>query len=154
MILYLSKIYPWIVWKVNMSVFCVLGWFKDECESVAGDFTRGTWPFAYKGALLFDWLMGISANAGELGCVCRSKFITCWVLRCSIENVGFEKNCFIGLRVSTLCPGFQWISTEKSSFHKWLSAKKELKNQTLTSYHSINICLMVEKLKCDNETIK
>lgn len=89
-----------------MSVFWVLEWFENECESVTGDFTLGSWPFACKGALLFGWLMGTSANTGILGYVCRSEFITCWHLRCGMENVGFEKNYFTSLRVSTLFLGF------------------------------------------------
>lgn len=66
----------------------------------------GKLTFCFKRALLFAWLMGTSANAGMLGCVCRSEFITCWDLRCSMENVGFEKKYFTRLRVTTPFPGF------------------------------------------------
>lgn len=113
--LFQSKILPRIMRKVNMTVFCVLGWFENECESVTGDFPLRSWPFACKGDLLFGWLMGTSANAGMLGCVCRSESITCWDLRCNMENVGL-KNYFTSLTFSTLFSefiraSFQWKFT-------------------------------------------
>lgn len=88
--LFQSEILSWILQKVNLSVFCMLGWFENDCKPVTGDFTLGSWPFACKGDLLFVWLMGTSANAGLLGCVYRAESITCWDGRCSMENGGLK----------------------------------------------------------------
>lgn len=53
--------------KVNMSVFSVLGWFENECESVTGNFTLESWSFACEGALLF-------------GSRVHLQILACWVV--------------------------------------------------------------------------
>lgn len=123
-----SKIHPWIVWKVNMSVFFVLGRFENECESVIGDFTLGSWPFACKGALLFRWLMGTSANAGMLGCL---QIRIHYLLKPKVQygKCRFWKEfSLVWESVHPFLDLFWWISGEKSLPHKWLYTNNKLKS--------------------------